>query len=252
MKYYDDLLLLGCFSRKDMIELSGNNKTADSMIRDYLLKGYIERVRHDLYAVISFETKQPVLSPYQIGCYIFPDAYLSHHTAFEYFGYSNQVFNEIYIASESRFKDFEYNGYIYHRVMSKKDSVIFTGNKIRSTSLEQTVVDSIEDYEKMTGIEEVIRCLALIPSLNESSLLTILKTRNNGFLFQKCGYILESLNSDLHISDDFFKECLKHISGTKKFLIKDSKNNVLNAKWNLYVPKSVKNITDKGVELNDI
>lgn len=252
MKYYDDLLLLGCFSRSDVESLTENKKTADSIIREYLLKGYIERVRHDLYAVISFETKQPILSQYQIGCCIFPDACLSHHSAFEFFGYANQVFNEIYISSESRFQDFEYNGYFYHRVMVKKDPVIDLGNKIRSTSLEQTVIDSIEDFEKLTGIEEVLRCLALIPSLNEESMISILKKRNNGFLFQKCGFILETLNTELHLSEMFFKECQKNISGTNKFLMKGSKNNLLNSKWNLYVPKSMDYITNKGVDLNDI
>ena len=47
-----------------------------------LKNGYIERVRRDLYAAISVETKQPVLSRYQIGSRLAADAYLSHHSAF--------------------------------------------------------------------------------------------------------------------------------------------------------------------------
>ena len=121
LKYYEDLLLLGCFSRNDVTDITNNAKTADSLIREYLNKGYIERVRHDLYAVISLETKQPVPNQYQIGCSVFPDAYLSHHSAFEYYGYVNQVFNEIYVASGSRFNDFSYNGYTYHRLTAKKE-----------------------------------------------------------------------------------------------------------------------------------
>ena len=185
LKYYEDLLTLGCFSRVGVEKLTGNYKTADSIIRSYLNKGYIERVRHNLYAVISFETKLPVFNQYQIGCSIFPDAHLSHHSAFEYYGYSNQVFNEIYIASESRFKDFEYNGYTYRCLAVKKDYTLTTGHKIRATSLEQTVIDIIEDFEKLTGFEEVLRCLKMIPSLNEEMLLRILKSRNNGFRGQK-------------------------------------------------------------------
>jgi hypothetical protein len=56
MKYYEDLLLLGCFSRSDVEKLTHNAKTAGSLISSYLAKGYIERVRQDLYAVISLET----------------------------------------------------------------------------------------------------------------------------------------------------------------------------------------------------
>lgn len=252
MKYYEDLLLLGCFSRKDAENLTGNKKTADSMLRDYLQRGYIERVRHDLYAVISFDTKQPVLSQYQIGCCIFPDAYLSHHSAFEYYGYANQVFREVYIATGSRFQDFEYNGYFFHRVAAKKNPVTTIGNKIRVASVEQTVIDCIEDFEKLTGIEETLRCIALIPSLNEEALLKILNDRSNGFLYQKCGYLLQSSNSGLQLSASFFDECRKRISGSKKKLMRNSNNSVWNEEWNLYVPRSVSDIIGKGVDTNDL
>ena len=250
LKYYEDLLLLGCFSRNDVTDITNNAKTADSLIREYLNKGYIERVRHDLYAVISLETKQPVPNQYQIGCSVFPDAYLSHHSAFEYYGYVNQVFNEIYVASGSRFNDFSYNGYTYHRLTAKKEPVTIKQNMIRVTSVEQTVIDSIDDFEKTTGIEEVLRCLAMIPSLNEESLLQILHSRNNLFLWQKCGYILESLNPEFGLSESFFKECQKHISKAKHCLIRNSKNNVLNKKWNLYISLPLNNITTKGVDFN--
>ena len=102
MKHYDELLELGCFSRGDIATMLGNDETAGSLLREYQKKGYIERVRRDLYTVISLETKQPVLSRYQIGCHIFKDCILSHHSAFEYYGYANQVFYEVYVSTFSR------------------------------------------------------------------------------------------------------------------------------------------------------
>ncbi|MCR5523745.1 MAG: transcriptional regulator, partial [Clostridia bacterium] len=214
-------------------------------------KGYIERVRQDLYAVISLETKQPVLNQYQIGCSIFPDAHLTHHSAFEYYGYANQVYNEIYIATDSRFKDFEYNGFYYHRVAAKQFYETVNQNKIKVTSLEQTVIDSIEDFEKLTGLEEVLRCLEMIPSLNEQSLMKILNSRGNMFLWQKCGYILESMNTELGLSVEFFDECRKHISKAKHTLVRNSQNNILNKRWNLYISQPLSEITGKGVDIND-
>ena len=246
MKYYEDLLLLGCFSRSDVEKLTHNAKTAGSLIGSYLAKGYIERVRQDLYAVISLETKQPVLNQYQIGCSIFPDAHLTHHSAFEYYGYANQVYNEIYIATDSRFKDFEYNGFYYHRVAAKQFYETVNQNKIKVTSLEQTVIDSIEDFEKLTGLEEVLRCLEMIPSLNEQSLLKILNSRGNMYLWQKCGYILEPMNTELGLSVEFFDECRKHISKAKHTLVRNSQNNILNKRWNLYISQTLNEITDKG------
>ena len=57
MKHYKKLVELGCFSRGELAALLGSDATAASMIQSYIRKGYIERVRHDLYAVIKREIK---------------------------------------------------------------------------------------------------------------------------------------------------------------------------------------------------
>ncbi len=84
MKNYETIVELGCFSLGELAKkLNCCIPTATSLIQKYLKKGYIERVRRDLYVAISIETKQPVLSRYQIGSRLAEDAYLSHHSAFE-------------------------------------------------------------------------------------------------------------------------------------------------------------------------
>ena len=95
------------------------------------------------------ETKQPVLSRYQIGSSLFPDACITHHSAFEVYGYGNQAFYECYVATDKRFHDFEYDGAMYRRVERKPDMEITQQGNIRVTSVEQTVVDSIRDFEKI-------------------------------------------------------------------------------------------------------
>lgn len=249
MKHYEKLVEYGTFSRKKLAEiLNCCDATAVSVIQEYLKKGYIERIRHDLYVVISIETKQPVLSKYQIGCSLFSDACLSHHSAFEVFGYANQVFYDAYVATKSRFKDFEYNGTNYSRVAPKNivDTEVING--VRVTSIEQTVVDSINDIEKIAGLEEVIRCILLIPALNHKKLLKILAEYDNGFLYQKCGYLLEGVNASLKLSESFFNECLKHIPKSKRYILKEHTDFVWHKKWYLYAPNTVYDITSKGVD----
>ena len=225
----------------------GNDETAGSLLREYLKKGYIERVRRDLYAVISLETKQPVPSRYQIGCAIFPDAVIVNHSAFEVYGYANQVFYEVYVSSASRFPDFSYNGVSYHRIAPKEAMTVENHGGVRVTNLEQTVVDSIADFEKIAGLEETLRCILLIPALNEEKLIEVLTKRGNGFLWQKCGYILEELN--IGISDAFFLACRYHMAGSKRPLIKNTTLPLVwNKTWDLYVPQSLHSFTDKGVD----
>lgn len=251
MKHYEQLIELGCFSRHTLAELMGNDASAASLIQCYLQKGYIERVRRDLYAVISLETKQPIFSRYQIGTSLFSDACISHHSAFEVFGYANQVFYETYVATQSRFADFSYNGISYHRIALRDATQIERVSGVRVTGLEQTVVDSICDFEKIGGLEETIRCLMLVPSLNEKKLLDALAQHENKFLYQKTGYLLQELNSALGLSDAFFAQCEENSANGKRYLTTTLSGLVWNQRWGLYVPASLRNLVDKGVAIYD-
>ena len=247
MKHYEKLLDKGCFSREELAELVGTPTAAKMVIYEYQKKGYIERVKRDFYVVISLETKRPVLSRYQIGANLFQDACISHHSAFEVFGYGNQVFYECYVATDSRFTDFEYNGVIYHRVEKKPELEVIRHGNVRVTSIEQTVVDCIRDFEKIAGLEEVIRCLMLVPGLKEDKILACLKRNENGFLYQKCGYLFEELRNNFGFSDMFFEECKENSSGAKRYLMKEMQETVYCEKWKLYVPRSLMKLVDKGM-----
>lgn len=252
MKHYEELLKTGCFSREKLIKILGSPAAANSLIYEYQVKGLIEKVRRDFYVVISLETKQPVLSRYQIGSNLFDDAYITHHSAFEVFGYGNQVYYECYVATEKRFSDFEYDGVRYRRVERKPQIEVVKQNNICFTSIEQTVVDSIRDFEKIAGLEETIRCIMLIPSLNEKMILECLARNDNGYLYQKCGYVFGNLRDDFHFSNKFLDECERHISGANKYLQRDLHNNVFHERWKLYAPLSLNSLIDKGVGDYDV
>ena len=78
-------------------------------------------MKWDFYVVISLETRQSVLSRYQIGSNLFSDACITHHSAFEVFGYGSQVSYESLVATDKRFSDFEYDGVVYCRIEHKPD-----------------------------------------------------------------------------------------------------------------------------------
>ncbi len=247
MKHYEKLLAMGCFTREQLVKLVGTPGVANMIIYEYQKKGLIEKVKRDFYAVISMETKQPIFSRYQLASKFFHDACLTHHSAFEVYGYGNQVFYECFVATQKRFTDFEYDGVMYRRVERKPDTEVIQFGNIQVTSIEQTVVDSIRDFEKMTGLEEVLRCMMLIPGLNEQKVLGCLRKNDNGFLYQKCGYLFEQMR-EFSFSEDFFAECEKHSSGAKRYLQKDYRENVYHERWKLYAPVSIKKLINKGVD----
>lgn len=248
MDLYKELAALRCFTHGDMVRITGSESAAQWQIKSYLKKGYIERVRRDLYAVISLETEQPIPSRYQIASRIADDSFVSHHSAFEFYGYANQVFYDVYFGTEKKVRPFDYEGLNYQQVVWRGClGVQETNNGVRVTSLERTVIDSIADFPRIGGLEELLRCLVLIPALDEEKLLQALENYDRGQLYQKAGYILESYKAELLLSETFFEKCMKQISASKTYLFDKQDDFVFHEKWLLYAPKDLKKLVDKGV-----
>lgn len=249
MDLYKELAAMRCFTHSDMVQIVGSNSTAKRQIRNYLEKGYIERVRRNLYTVISMETEQPIPSRFQIASNITDDACVSHHSAFEFYGYANQVFYDVYFTTEKNVQPFDYDGVHYQPVIWRGNTgIIETNTGVRVTSLERTVIDSIADFTKIGGLEELLRCLSLIPSLDENKLLEALEMHNRSQLYQKVGYILEAYADEMSLSDEFFSECVAKSSSSKTYLFEKQDDFVFHKKWLLYAPTNIAKLIDKGVD----
>ena len=114
---------------------------------------------------------------------------------------------------------------------SKENHRRQNGNGVRVTDLERSVLDCIDAFEKVCGLEELEACLDMLPSLDEDKLRRYLPLYNKAFLYQKTEYLLEKRQSDLKLSDGFFDFCRKEVA-SRRYLEKGS---VLNKRWNLYV-----------------
>ena len=248
MKYYSDLLAMGCFTREDLTELTGNYNTAGSLLVSYLKRGYIRGIRRNLYAAINLADNAPVVSKYRIAGYITPTAYVSHHAAFEYYGCYNQVSYQIDVSSETPFRSFNFDGYTYEYVASRiKDGVIVQSEGTRITDIERTVLDGINDLEKVIGIEELLKCIDLVSRVDEKKLLDYLSVFDKQILYQKTGYILEHFRDQLRLSDAFFSECQANIGKSTRYLTAD-KAGVYNNKWKMVVPQKLLAIIMKGMD----
>ena len=103
-------------------------------------------------------------------------------------------------------------------------------------------------FEKIGGLEELLRCIEMIPRLDGGKLLSRLDKSGNGFVRQKAGYILEHYRDDLGLSDDFFRFCAEGLPGGKRYLYKglQFEPHIFNAKWRLYTPPELAVVTSQG------
>ena len=243
MKDYELLYKLGCFSRKELAdEVGGNLRTADSIIYFYQKKKLLLQIKQNLYVVKSLETNQSALNIFEIASHITPTSYISNHSAFEYYGMQNQVFNEVYVASETFFRPVFFEGKLIKCVKSYfSDGVEKIGNHIKITDLERTVVDSIKNMSTIGGLEELIKELQMINSLDFEKIKKYLEKYDSVFLYQKTGFFIELLKQQYYAPDDFIDYCQKKSCKSVRKLNNEMKTDglVYNKKWHLYIPENL-------------
>ncbi len=247
MKYYEELLGKKCFSFKEVEQLvGGNHNTAKSLLRQYVQKGYIQQIKKNLYVAISIESGMPAATCYQIAGSITPTSYVSHRSAFAYYGYANQVSYEMNVSSDTAFRDFEYEGITYTYISSRLPEGIVSQQGVRVTDPERTAIDYIGDFDRIGGLEELLRSLEMVPFLSEKKLLKYLELSDKAVLYQKAGYILEYFRDSLKLSEDFFRVCRLRKGKSKRYFTKSAGQSrmIYNSRWGLMIPEDLLYISE--------
>lgn len=230
------------FTKKDIIDKFKSDKQYDNWIAKQIRSHKILKVRNGLYVCADF-SGYPLSTKYEIATKIADDAYVCYHSALEYYGVANQVYNSLTVGSKKRFNDFTFNDIDYIRKQSKIEVQVvnIVTSSVRVTSLERTVIDCIDDIDSGGGIDEILTVLDQIRLLDETKLIETLKAYNSVFLYQKTGYVLEYFKNKFSLSDSFFEQCKSQITNQVKYFLKDEFNDIkFNSNWNLMAPKNLK------------
>ena len=251
MNLYYELLQYPVFSMKEVNALYSSERTARVALGKLLKENMVLKIRNGLYTCVSGENGGPVANRFQVASAISPSSYVSHHTAFEYYGNVDQIFYEVYVGSETRFHDFVFDGYIYHYVKEQmKEGIVspeYSGG-VRVTDKERTIVDSIRDINLIAGLEEVLSCVVSVNNIDENKMLNYLAGYGSGFLYQKTGFIFSEYQMELGISNDFIKMCKERSGNSKRYLTNGISEPGYSGEWKLVYPKNIKQIKNGGVE----
>lgn len=252
MKVFTELAKYPVFTIDDVNNLVGNKKTAYTQMDRLMKKGHVKKIRKNIYSVVNPTTGQLVATRYQIACAITNTAYISHHSAFEYYGLANQVFYEVYVSSKTRFNHFDYDQITYKYVASRtQEGVVEARNTVgvKVTDLERTVIDSIRDFNKIGGFEELLNCLEGIHYLDEKKLKRYLDIYNIQGLYQRAGFILAHYQKVMQISKAFIDYCKDKIGKSTRYLLSDVEaESVYEKEWGLMIPEGLFEMIDEGGE----
>lgn len=242
MNLYFELLKKPVFCMEDVNEYYSNIESARSAVKRLMKEKMVAKIRNNMYTCISGETGAPVANRFQIASHITPTSYVSHHTAMEYHGITDQVYYEVYVSSETSFREFTFDGYTYRYVASRSldgvEKPAFSGG-IAVTNIERTIVDCIKDMDKIAGMEEVVQNIESVGRMQEKRMLKYLELFQNQFLYQKTGYLLSARQEEMGLSDVFFVSCKEQIGKSKRYLTRDQEGGQYDAEWKLVVPKGI-------------
>ena len=142
-------------SGKEMFKDVRNKETASSLLYKYKKRNVIVQIRKNVYLPTNPTDGFVDENKYEIGCNSVPNAYLSYHSAMEYYGLQNQVFNRIYLSAPKRFRTFEFGFVEYMYAPDKfQEGIIHPEltKKIHVTDIERTIVDCIDRLDLAGGI----------------------------------------------------------------------------------------------------
>jgi predicted transcriptional regulator of viral defense system len=240
MDLFKELSKYPVFNIDLVTQKTGNLKTAYSAISRFMKKGYVVKVRNNIYSPVDLSTGLILANRYQIACALRKDAYLSHHSALEYHGLVNQVFHEVHVSSKSRFNHFVFQGIDYKYVSPKINEGVISGNNtgnIRLTDIERTLIDRIYQMNRITGYEELCHAIEVMHDLDEKKLLFYLSAYGIQSLYQKSGYILEKYQDRFGLSDGFFEICKSNVKNGVVYLIdRAHAGSKFNRTWQIMEP----------------
>lgn len=235
MKYLKKLSEMRIFNHEDLTELTGDVNLTNGIIRNYINKKYITRITRDMYAVISLETNGIIPSKYEIASNITKSSFVSHHSAFEFYGYYNQVYNQIIVSSLTRFQNFQHQEISYEYKNTKDDEFTERIRGVKISSIARTIVDSIEQINSYDEFIETIKCIQMLPAINGLHIMKYLLHRNKQILFSKVGLVLSNFKDDLLITDTLLWR-MKNLGtkGRRYFTKETYRLTTFYNEWNLY------------------
>ena len=227
----------------------GNYRTAIATARGLASKGYCQRIKGGLYSVIPFEQtpdmeQQHLPNKYIVASRMSKRYFLSHHTALEMYGAADAQFSTVYVTTPQRIPHLHHKGKSYLCVQSKHffgfHEMEYNGQQILVSDKERTVVDCLRTISYTRGLQELLVALPKLAPLNFEVVYQYIRKINEVSLAAKAGFVLESLQQELHTPEWFGERLAKML--TKKTYYLDPEKVGLSRhvkEWRLMVPKQI-------------
>jgi predicted transcriptional regulator of viral defense system len=236
------------FTLKQVRERYGKDKHNRSIVNMlYRLKKQ-GRVLQLTKGVYSGALAAVPLNRYSVPSALREDAVLALHSALEWHGVANQVFQTVYYFSAFPRRDIQVDDRTYHRVAPlralhnerhKLFQVQLGPDQVLATSRERSFVDCLVFLDYSGGVEELDKCLAMFPSFSFAAALEYLKLLRKPWLYSRLGFLLDRHADKLFFRGDPRDQFLRRLPKGVAYLGSKHPGNRWVPTWRLMVPEAL-------------
>ncbi len=223
-----------------------NSYVYKKFIYPLLRKGYLRRVRQNLYHVTVPGQQNSTADKFLVASKIRGVYFIGFHAALEFYGtaysYRNQV--HVCVRPSNRFDEFQYQNTMYTPYLTKdvETGIILQshrGNEISVCSKERLFIECVKHPRLVGGWEEVLKSLQSLGGMHFEALVNYAIMWSNQSLIRKVGFVLELLRDESiyyqHLEAATLDVLHEQVSDNTRYLEKGRKG-PLNKKWRLYIP----------------
>jgi predicted transcriptional regulator of viral defense system len=236
------------FTLKEIRDRYGNGNRSRSILNMLHRLKQQGRVRQLTKGVYAGALAAIPLNRYHVPAALREDAVVALHSALEWHGVANQVFQTVYYFSARARKDVVFDNVTYHRVAppnalarARKDQfqVQLGADHVLVTERERSVVECLMFLDYSGGVEELDKSLAMFPSFGFDAALEYLNLLRMPWLYSRLGFLL-----DRHAEKLFFRgaprdKFLRKLPPGVAYLGSKRPGNRWVPTWKLMVPETL-------------
>jgi predicted transcriptional regulator of viral defense system len=236
------------FTLKDARDRYGKDAHSRSilnMLHRLKRQGRVRQLANGVYA--------GALSALPLNRYLVPsalrvDAVVAFHSALEWHGVANQMFQTVYYFSARPRKDMIFDSVTYHRVappraldneQRKLLQVNLGADHVLVTDRERSFVDCLMFLDYSGGVEELDKSLAMFPSFDFDAALEYLKLLRKPWLYSRLGFLLDRHADKLFFRGTPRETFLRKLPSGVAYLGSKCSGNRWVPTWKLMVPEAL-------------
>ncbi len=226
-----------------------NKKSQSRTVRNMLYRLKRQgRVRQLTKGVYAGALATASVNRYSVPSKLRKDAVVAFHSALEFHGVANQVFQTVYYLSVRPRRDVAFDGVTYHSVAPPRQllrahrfdfQVELSRDKVRVTGRERSIVDCLAFLEYSGGADELDRSLAMFPSFGFEAALEYLKLLRMPWLYARLGFLLDRHAEKLFFRGKSRDDFLRRLPRGVAYLERKRPGNRWVPTWNLMVPETL-------------